>query len=221
MSHDTSKDPRLLVAEIALRRLLKLLPLRQGIKPKLSKQQTNELLKQIESSLMTCKFMYLEPSVLAGQEQLLTVVDSARKLHESVADLFDKQGFSPAIKAELRWCFQVLEGLPPRLEREGRTMAAGVDLMAVKVLNVMQRDKLWITRVSNGSRELTVVTNMPGVEAGQVLGAAFLPPAQLAGTTSEAMFLGKEVRTEPPGTYLGEGEVDARDASSCLHEELP
>lgn len=221
MAHDTSKDPRLLVAEIALKRLLKLLPLRQGIKPKLSKQQTNEILKQIESSLMTCKFMYLEPSVLAGQDQLLSVVDSARRLHESVADLFGKQDFSPAIKAELRWCFQVLEGLPERLGRAGRTMAAGVDLIAVKVLNVTPKDKLWITRVSSGARELTVVTNMPGVEAGQVLGAAFLPPVQLGGTTSEAMFLGKEVRSEAPGTFLSDREVDVRDASSCLHEELP
>jgi predicted RNA-binding protein with EMAP domain len=49
---------------------------------------------------------------------------------------------------------------------------------------------------------------------------AFLPPREVGGTASEAMFLGEERRTEPPGTVLEESAVDVKEALSILHDEV-
>lgn len=220
MSHDTSKDPRLLVAEIAIKRLNRVLPLRHGIQPKLSKQQTAKSLKRIESALMSAKFMYLDPAELAEQEPVITIVENARALHSSIEEALSSETISPAVQAEARWCLQILEALPQRLVRQATSIVAGIDLLAVRVTNVIAKDKLCITRVDAGSRDLTVVTNMPDLRVGQVLGAALLPPVQLAGTVSEAMFLGNEQRAETPGSLLSERDVDAREAASILHEAL-
>lgn len=218
MSHDTSKDPRLLVAELALTRLSKVLPLRHGVQAKLSKQETTALLKRVESNLKSSRYLYLAPEELAGHELILAVVQAATALKESLVDVWDKKGLSPLVRAELRWGLDLLEGLPARLCRPGTSLAAGVDLVAVRVKQITRKDKLWVTRVEAGKRDLQVVTNMAGIEPGQVLGAALLPPVELAGVVSEAMFLGKEPRAEAPGTLLTDGDVDAREAASILYE---
>jgi len=85
---------------------------------------------------------------------------------------------------------------------------------------VTKTGSLWLTRVSDGNIEYPVVTNIPGVRTGDVLAVAFLPPREVGGTVSEAMYLGDDRRTEPPGSALNEDQVDAREATSILHDEL-
>ena len=220
MTHDTSKDPRLLVAELALKKFKRTIVLKLGIRPKLNKDETNNAFKTLESTLMACKYMYLEPAELADSEQVKEIVDTAKMLHDSLQELFEKKDANPNIKADLFWVFMVLEGLAERLRRGGEGLATGVDLMVVKVRNVVKKDKLWVTRVDNGKRELTVVTNMPGIGSGDVLAAAFLEPSVFAGTVSEAMFLGKDQREEPVGTYLTEDKVHLKEASGIIHRQI-
>lgn len=220
MTHDTSKDPRLLMVGIALEKLKKVLVLKLGIRPKLSKEETKEHMKKMEGNLMTCKYMYIPPEELAEQETLLEIVRSANAILESLGEVLSKKDANPSIKADLFWIFQTLIGLPKRLKRGGDSMASGVDLMVVKVRNVVKKDKLWMTRVDNGRRELTVVTNMPGIESGMVLAVAFLPPTQLADTFSEAMFLGKEQRKEGVGDYITDTGADVKEAAGILHREV-
>jgi predicted RNA-binding protein with EMAP domain len=220
MTHDTSKDPRLLVAELALSKIKRTIVLKLGIRPKLSKDETNNIIKTLESTLMTCKYMYLEPAELADSEQVKEIVDNAKMLHDSLQEIFEKKDTNPNIKADLHWVFMVLEGLPERLRRGGESLASGVDLMAVKVRNVVKKDKLWVTRVDNGRRELTVVTNMPGIESGDVLAAAFLEPSIFAGTISEAMFLGKDKRVEPVGSFITEEKANVKEASGIIHRQV-
>jgi len=220
MTHDTSKDPRLLVVDLALKNFKRTMVLKLGIRPKLNKEETNKILKTSESTLMTCKYMYLEPVELADSEPIKEIVDSAKRLHDSLQEIFEKKDANPNIKADLYWVFMVLEGLPERLKRGGESMASGVDLMAVKVRNVVKKDKLWVTRVDNDIRELTVVTNMPGIASGDVLAAAFLEPSIFAGTISEAMFLGKDKREEPVGTYLSEDKAHVKEASGIIHRQV-
>jgi predicted RNA-binding protein with EMAP domain len=50
--------------------------------------------------------------------------------------------------------------------------------------------------------------------------AAFLPPREVGGEISEAMYLGPEKCSEPVGTHLTPTQVDAREAASILHEDL-
>ena len=77
-----------------------------------------------------------------------------------------------------------------------------------------------MTRVSDGEAGYRVVTNLPGLRPGDVLAAAFLPPREVGGEASEAMFLGADTRSEPPGSRLPEESVDAREAASILHQEI-
>jgi predicted RNA-binding protein with EMAP domain len=58
------------------------------------------------------------------------------------------------------------------------------------------------------------------MRSGTILAVAFLPPREVGGEISEAMYLGDEPRSEPPGTFLTDEQVDAREAESILHEEL-
>ena len=60
----------------------------------------------------------------------------------------------------------------------------------------------------------------PLLRRGDVLAVAFLPPREVGGSVSEAMYLGSESRSEAPGTVLAEEAVDAREAASILHDEL-
>jgi len=47
---------------------------------------------------------------------------------------------------------------------------------------------------------------------------AFLPPREVGGAVSEAMFLGADERKEAPGTLLSEDQVDAKEAAEILYE---
>lgn len=170
MSHDTVKDPRLLAAQLACAQLTKL-----GVRPKMSKQAIQDNLKLVEANLMACKLMYLPPDQLAEQPPLVQATEACVAIRRSIEDIFAKRDAPLSTKAWLRWCFRTLEGgLPDRLRRGGETLASGVDLKAVKVGNVSKKGKLWLTRVDESGGEVTVVTNMPGINPGQILGAAFL-----------------------------------------------
>jgi predicted RNA-binding protein with EMAP domain len=144
----------------------------------------------------------------------------ATSLGEALAPVLADRDAPAALRAALRWCIRILGGLPERLANSGASLASGVDLVAVEVRNVTPSGPLWRTLVSDGRAEYGVMTNLPGIRRGQVLAAAFLPPREVGGVVSEAMFLGAEPRTEAPGAVLAEEEVDAREAASILHDEL-
>ena len=65
-----------------------------------------------------------------------------------------------------------------------------------------------------------MVTNMMNVSNDTVLAVAFLPPREIGGTVSEAMFLGSGERAEKPGTLLSEEQVDAKEAASIMYDEV-
>jgi predicted RNA-binding protein with EMAP domain len=88
------------------------------------------------------------------------------------------------------------------------------------VRHVKKSGNFWNTRVTDGKAEYDVVTNLSGVATGSVLAAAFLPPRDIGGTISEAMFLGGEKRNEVPGTIYNENQVDAKEAASILYDEI-
>ena len=75
------------------------------------------------------------------------------------------------------------------------------------------------TRVTDGVSDYTVVTNMTAVEKNDKLAVAYLPPREIFGTVSEAMFLGSEKRPEDPGTLLSDDQVDTREAASILYKQ--
>jgi predicted RNA-binding protein with EMAP domain len=220
MAHDTSKDPRILVAHHACQRLQRAAQQKSGVKLSVSKEKLIELASSADSAVMTLMYMYQEPRELVGSDPMSDLQGVARSLSEGLEPLLGSESASALLKANFAWCLRTLSGLPARLDGPAESMAAGVDLVVVQVRIVTKIGKLWRTRVSDGEREYTVVTNISGVRVGDVMAVAFLPPAEVGGEISEAMFLGEEKRSEDPGTHLTAEQVDARDAAGILHEEL-
>jgi predicted RNA-binding protein with EMAP domain len=145
----------------------------------------------------------------------------AVELGEALAPMLAHGAAPPLLQAGLAWCLRVLSGLGPRLGNPGTTLASGVDLVALEVRSVVARGSaLWLTRATDSTRDYTVVTNLSGVRSGDVLGAAFLPPREVGGEVSEAMYLGADRRGEAAGTVLSEHDADAREVATILHDEL-
>jgi predicted RNA-binding protein with EMAP domain len=219
MTYDTSTDPRLLVARRACAVIRKGLQQKTAARPSVSKERVTELAAAAESAVMTLLYTYQEPEQLAASEHVAEIVTSSSELTEALAPLLSSSD-SPLLRASLGWGLRVLSGLPARLATPGTALASGVDLKAVEVRNVTAAGTLWRTLVSDGEHEYTVVTNLSGIRRGDVLAAAFLPPRDVGGVVSEAMFLGDERRSEAPGTILDADQIDTREAAGILHEEL-
>lgn len=124
------------------------------------------------------------------------------------------------LRANIRWCVRILAGLGERFGNSGLSLASGVDLLVVKVQNVAKLDNFLLTRVTDGSESHSVVTNLNGVSSNSRLAAAFLPPREIGGVVSEAMFLGEGERPENPGSRLSEETAEVKEAASILYEEV-
>jgi predicted RNA-binding protein with EMAP domain len=220
MTHDTSSDPRLLVAKLACDELQRLMRQKTAARPALQKGRVAELTAAIESAVMTLTYSYQEPAALAASEPARELQAHAEELGRAMAPVQTAKDTPALLAARIRWCLRTLSGLNERLATSGATLASGVDLVALEVRNVTKTGSLWLTRVSDGESGYRVVTNLPGIRPGDVLAAAFLPPREVGGEASEAMFLGADKRPEAPGTRLAEEDVDAREATSILHQEL-
>ena len=220
MSHDTSRDPRLLVAKLACDELQRAMQQKTAARPALQKGRVAEITAAIESAVMTLTYMYQEPAALAASEPARELQSFAQELATAMTPVAAAKDTPPLLGARIRWCLRTLVGLGPRLGNSGVTLASGIDLLAVEVRNINKIGSLWLTRVSDSEAGYRVVTNMPGIRPGHVLAAAFLPPMEVGGEASEAMFLSDQIRPEAPGTVLPEEDLDAREATSILHEEI-
>jgi predicted RNA-binding protein with EMAP domain len=193
---------------------------KSGVKLGVAKEKLAEWVSAADSAVMTMSYMYQEPGELVRADAMRELSGAAGSLCGALEPLLASGSASGLLKANVAWCLRVLSGLAVRLEGTAESMAAGVDLVAVQVRIVTSIGTLWRTRVSDGEAEYTVVTNIPGVKVGDTLAVAFLPPREVGGKVSEAMFLGGEKRKEVAGSRLGVEEVDPREAAGILHEEL-
>jgi predicted RNA-binding protein with EMAP domain len=123
-------------------------------------------------------------------------------------------------RVNLLWALNIFSGLSRRLKNQGLKPTHSIDVVAVKIRNITKGDKLYTTKVVAGPREMTVVTNLEGLATGDTLRAALLPPAQVGGIWSEAMFLGDEKVEVESGTLLDPAEFDTKEADGILVNEL-
>jgi predicted RNA-binding protein with EMAP domain len=219
MTHDTTKDPRILTAQLACAVLKNCVKQKSKVSLPLGKDRLAALAAECESAVMTLLYLYQDPAALAASEPAAKIAASAAALEEAYQPLVAHRDASLK-RANVRWCLRTLGGFRDRLGNAGATLASGVDLMAVAVRHVKKSGNFWETAVSDGHHDYTVVTNLGDVKSATVLAVAFLPPREIGGTVSEAMFLGSEKRLEEPGTLLAEDQADAREAAGILYEEL-
>jgi len=220
MTHDTTKDPRILAAQLACALLKKSVKQKTAVQLKVSRDRLNEPAAACESAVMTLMYMYQVPEALAASEPIKNISGAVKFLTGAYGNVLAAKDDHTLLRANIRWCLRMLDGLEDRFGNPGKTLASGVDLVVVQVRNVVKSDNFWKTRVTDGHGEYTVMTNMKDVAADTRLAAAFLPPREIGGIVSEAMFLGSGKRTEPVGTLLDEDRADAKDAAGILYDEL-
>ncbi len=219
MVHQTDKDSRLKVAELALAILKSTIFSKSSVRPGLSKEATNNLLSKIESQLMAIKYSYMEPNKLAASDMIMDIHESAKQLYLSYKEAMDS-GMGDFPQANLLWAFNVLAGLSRRLKNPGKKPTHGIDIIAVTIRNISKQGELWVTRSNAGKREFTIVTNIKGLAAGDTLIAALLPPATVGGVVSQAMFLGPEKVDIEAGTLMKPEELETKEADGILYNEL-
>lgn len=221
--HDTANDPRLLVAEHALKILRENVFARGTYRSAFSKDQLQSRMANIESQLMVLKYKYMSPAALSEGPETTTISKHAIDIRNSMAGMFHSRGAETLVEAKLAWALRMLEGLPARLARAEDTsdpMAMGVDIVSVTIRNVVKKDPYWHTKVMEGGKEFLVVTNIEGLTPGIRIGAAVLPPAMVGGHISQAMFLGKEPRKEAEGAFLKPSVDEIREASAIMFKEM-
>jgi len=95
--------------------------------------------------------------------------------------------------AEAFYSFRVVDGLIRKLREFDDEPALAVDILAVElsqVHTVPNSKNLTECRCTDGSRIWKIVTNIQGLKVGTKLACAVLPPVEMMGVVSEAMFLG-------------------------------
>jgi predicted RNA-binding protein with EMAP domain len=220
MAHDTTKDPRIKAAHLACALLKKCVKQKSGFLLSISRDRLTGLAAACESAVMTLMYMYREPGVLASSQQVIDLAEAAKGIAEAYEKLISGKDDQSLLRANVRWCLRTLNGLGDRFNNSGATLAAGVDLVVVQVRNVAKQGGFLKTTVTDGTANYSVVTNLTDVETDSKLAVAFLPPREIGGTVSEAMFLGSGKRTEAPGTILSEEQVEAKEAAGILFEEV-
>jgi predicted RNA-binding protein with EMAP domain len=220
MAYETTKDPRILVANLACALLKKSVKQKPAVQMKISRDRLTEPTAVCESAVMTLMYMYQEPDVLASSQPLTSLTQALETISEAYEKLISDKDDHSLLRANIRWCLRTLSRLGDRLKNSGTTLASGVDLVVVQVRSVVKQGKFLKTTVSDGTNNYTVVTNLTDVATGSKLAVAFLPPREIGGIVSEAMFLGSGKHTENTGTILSEENVDAKEAAGILYMEV-
>ncbi|MFW9862715.1 MAG: hypothetical protein ACFFEX_01455 [Candidatus Thorarchaeota archaeon] len=195
---DTAKDARVLVLEDALRRLNEIVGNRK-LKMHIEYTKLASTLKTAGTLLYEVKYSYVDAKTLAE-------LDSTRNLVSAIAefaDLFRNASKSQAYKpqsvkeklafTETQYSLSIVEGFEQRLLRADDDPARAIDILAVEISqtrSVEGSSNLTECRCTDGSRIWTIVTNIARVEPGMKLACAILPPSDMMGVVSEAMFLG-------------------------------
>ena len=220
MTYDTTKDPRIIVAHLACNLLQKCVKQKTAVPVKVPRDKITELVSACQSAVMTLMYMYQEPGALASAAPLLTLAEAVQAMAGAYEKLLGGKDDHSLLRATIRWCLRTLHGLPGRFANSGTTLAAGVDLVVVQVRNAAPGGNFLKTIVTDGKADYTVVTNLTGLKTHAKLAAAFLPPREIGGTVSEAMFLGSGLRTEATGTVLSDKQADAAEAAAILYDEV-
>ncbi len=220
MVHQTNEDPRMQTAELALIKLKTQIFTKSPVKTDISKDETNTLLSKIESQLMSMKFSYMEPGVLASSDMVNSIFEDSKALYLGYKNCLADNRFPSLPRSTILWAFNVLSGLGRRFKNSGEKTTHGIDLVTVQIRNIVKNGDLFTTNCTAGQSDFTIVTNIPGLKAGDTLRAALLPPSLVGGVVSEAMFLGSELVNDEPGTLIKPEDVETKEADSILYNEL-
>ncbi|MFW9914158.1 MAG: hypothetical protein ACFFGZ_00985 [Candidatus Thorarchaeota archaeon] len=224
MTYESAKDPRLLLAERAIDTLQENFRQKIPIRIEISKPDLQKVLSGAKSAIMTVKYSYQAPPDLAKDENVLKLVTLGQQLLEQISRAKTPETPTNLALSRIEWALRLLAKLADNLKANISTLGGAVDLKVARIQNVspIQKSKgrLIVSRVHDGERVLSVVTNLIHVKAGMTLAIALVPPSEVGGVISEAMFVSDTVRPEPIGTILNEKDLNIRPIEGILREYL-
>ena len=192
---DTSRDYRILVAEKSIGvledivRLHKLgLPLNWGI--------VGNLVREAKTLLLKLKYSFLPWPDIVRSPELSRLKEVSKELARQMLqkDLLQRFKPDPLVVAKTKYVLRILYGLQHRLAlgEENKPWYA-VDIEGVEITSIHKHpnaDKLYITK-AEGLFLYTIITNIQDIKKGEVRAAAILPPTNIRGELSEAMYCSK------------------------------
>jgi len=227
-SLDTAKDARILVLEDALHRLNEIVSNRK-LKLHLDYSALDALLSKAGSLLYEVKYSYIGSHALAQAMPTVKIVEIMDQFQALVEDAL-ASGYIPKTKsqelalAEYKYARRTINGFPDRLELYDEEPARAVDILAVKITKkqpVEESENLQTCRCTDGSRIWMIVTNLKNVALEMKLCCAVLPPVEMMGIISEAMFLGmNELGEDVPLGMLEDVSSPALDQARSQVKEI-
>ncbi|HDI85941.1 MAG TPA: hypothetical protein ENF83_00855 [Candidatus Korarchaeota archaeon] len=212
MSHDTSSDPRIVVAEVAAAGLAKHLPQL----PRQHQRELQPVVGPLRQHVATLRYSFLPPRQAAEQGLLDPIESAGASLLRNWGELSRLQKPSERMAASwVRFAGVTLAGLRRRLLEGEPRFAHSIEAAWGSVAHVEPiAERLWRLKIDAGRLgKFTVVTNLPGVSSGDVRAFAVLPPRRIGGEISQGMLIEAEGEGEPgaPALPVGrsEGEVEA------------
>ncbi len=220
---DTAKDGRVLVLEDALRRLNEIVSNRK-LKMHIDYSILSVTLKTAGSLLYEVKYAYSDASALSNllaTSQLVGAISEFEEIYRKALGPGHKPSTTKEHLAhtEVEYSLRIVLGFQDRLRDFDDDPGRAVDILAVEVSStkpVESSSNLMECRCTDGSRIWKIVTNLPDVKTGSKLACAILPPVEMMGVVSEAMFLGGTPLpestdlgplTDPPETSLDQARA--------------
>jgi predicted RNA-binding protein with EMAP domain len=226
---DTAKDARVLVLEDALRRLNEVVSNRK-LKIHIEYSKLDTLLKTAGSLLYEVKYSYLESSAVADTESMTKIIDQVGEFGEIYQAALGNANFHPSsakegmMLSEIDYALRIVDGIKRRLKEHDEDPGFAIDILAVELTDVTTVEgsqNLSECRCSDGTRIWKILTNIQGVKKGMKLPCAVLPPAEMMGKVSEAMFLGgNELPPETPLGLLSNPPESALDQARAQVREI-
>lgn len=197
---DTAKDARVLVLEDALKRLDNVISNRK-LKFHIDYRIMGNALQKANGLLYEVKFSYIDFKSLAEMDATRQLVAAIQEVGVTFRNALKSTGYLPSSSkdalalAEVEYSLRIAEGFQRRLLEFNEDPAFAVDLLVVEVgqtERVEGSKNLTFCRCSDGKRRWHILTNIQGIQPKMRLPCAILPPTELMGIVSEAMFLSSE-----------------------------
>jgi len=224
MSNNTALNPRILLADLAVEKLTETFRTRLPIKYKIPLNQMRDKVKGMKSYVQEIKYSYITDEELVKHEKVLALKTEAEKIYDAVKNGYRIESAQYTVaEAMIYWACNILKRLPERLaeDKTGRKIEAGVDSIVVGIRSVqpIEDTNLYFVRVYDGKNTHKVVTNISDVKTGEKMAICFLPPAEIGGHVSEAMFLGED---RYPDAEMGESvyRADFTQVRGILKQEF-
>ncbi|UCE09647.1 MAG: hypothetical protein JSW61_11825 [Candidatus Thorarchaeota archaeon] len=204
---DTAKDARILVLEDALRRLSELVSNRK-LKFHIDYAKLSKTIQKAGTLIYEVKYSYLDAKLLADHSAVGGIAEEigafAGTYHAAVSAIsFRPQSSKETlITAEVDYCLRIVDGFRRRLLDHEEDPGFAVDMIVVEVSQVQPLEgskNLKLCRCTDGTRIWQIVTNLEGISPSSRLACALLPPVEMMGVVSEAMFLGGDTLPESIG----------------------